>query len=108
MSVAELIARTGHTIKVERPDATKDALGGRTPNWVVVATLLPCWVQDLSPENRTEYAARGLQVTHAVYVVANLDWKEDWRVTFRGRTMHVKGVTNAAGLDVFWKVLCKE
>ncbi len=108
MSIASMIASSGHTISVERPTSARDSLGGRNPSWQAVASDVPAWVQDASATVRELYGRRGIEVTHRVYVDRDLGLQEGDRILFAGRNMLVIGATNAAGLGRLWHIDVQE
>lgn len=108
MSIASMIASSGHTINVQRPTDARDGLGGRSPTWANVAINVPAWVQDASATVQESYARRGIEVTHRIYVDRDLGLLEGDRIVFASRNLLVIGSTNAAGLERLWQIDVRE
>lgn len=99
MSVATMLARSGHVITIKRSTTGKDTMGGKVAAWAVVEALIPAWVQPASSETVMRYERRGLTITNAVYIGGGVEVLEKDRVEFGTEIHTVIGVEDQAGLD---------
>ncbi|MCD6404715.1 MAG: head-tail adaptor protein [Planctomycetes bacterium] len=107
-NIAALVARSGHSVDVERAISTEDAAGGRRTTWNTVRQAVPAWVQPAKAETIETYGKRNMRVTHSVYFASDPGLCPGDRLRFSRRFLVVGGVSNAGELDRLWRADCRE
>jgi len=104
MDIPGTLAIAGHSILLQQPSYTVDAVGGRVATWKTVGNARPAWVQDASSDIVLAYARRDIKVTHRIYVQTNPGVKEGWRILFGARYFLIVGVSDMAGLNELYAI----
>lgn len=107
-SIANVIARAGHSVDVQRPLVSEDDLGGRNRIWNTVASGLACWVQPAGSSTIEAYAKRGIIITHRMHFAATPGIRVGDRLKFGARLMVVEGIRNVAETGELWYADCRE
>ncbi len=105
MSIATMIARSGHRISIEKDIPTIDGVGSRVSSFVALKTDVPAWIQAANYDTIEEFARRNLEVTDTVYVATDPEIVGDgYRIKYGDKLLSVVGVKNQAGLDRLWSI----
>lgn len=99
------------TVTLERPVVTKDTSGAPKRTFAAVAGTVPVLaaVQPLSAHAIGLFAARSLDVDHAVYTETDPGFQRGDRLAVSdGRYLSVEGLLDQAGAARVFKWACKE
>ncbi len=106
--VAATIEQSGHLVSVEHLKVVKNALGENINVYAQGEVDVPCWVQSVTAAEVTDYASKGIKVSHKVFFSQNLLWREGDRLNFLARQLVVKNVKNIGELNDLFVVYVNE
>jgi hypothetical protein len=99
-----------HRVNLFQTQDIIDDAGGRIPRPQPLPTgvNVPCWVQDLSPMERQEFARLDFVYSTQVIFFQEPGISNDDVIQWKNRLMRVKTILNELGIDRVWKVMCEE
>jgi hypothetical protein len=98
-----------HRVDLRQAQDVVDDAGGRINQAATVRADVPCWVQDLSADERLEFARDDLvYTTRVVFFQDPGPLTKDDVIAFGRRALRVKGVTDGLGLGKVWTAMCEE
>lgn len=99
-----------HLASVQKRTRAIDSLGGSTDSFTTVYNDLPCWRQQASESQITEYEKRGFVVTDKVYFLADYQLTEEHILLIGSDRLEVVSRARpdaSAGKGVVWRVMAR-
>lgn len=99
-----------HTIKLQSPTGSRDALGERTTTWSDVDTVRAS-IDPITARELVAAAQSHMEVTHKIVIrygseISAID--NSWRVLFGSRPFIIKGIRNINERNMMMELLCAE
>lgn len=97
-----------HRADLAHPGLLSDDAGGRLPRPEVFARAVPCWVQDVSASERTEFVRSDLVFDTRVVFFRDPGLRNSDMVLHGGRTLRVKSSVADPSARRVWTVMAEE
>lgn len=97
-----------HEVDIQRLTATTASDMGTVEAYSTVRAKAKCRVQPASAKTITEFAKRGISITHSVFFSYDPEVDERYRLKYGSRMLRVHAAYDMNELGRCWEVHCEE